>query len=197
MILRYAEPQDVPQMLSIYAPYIADSAITFETVVPLSAEFENRLKAVITGFPWLVCEEQGKILGYAYAAKHRDRIAYQWSVESSVYLSPDAQGRGVARHLYQAMIAILKIQGIVNIYALITVPNAKSIGLHERLGFNEFALFKKIGYKNSCWHDVLWMVLVINSHDMEQSEPLLFSDLNSDARILEIISQETNLLNLE
>ena len=196
MIIRYAEPQDVPQMLSIYAPYITDSAITFESVLPTNTEFEDRLNAVTTGFPWLICEEQGIILGYAYAARHRDRIAYQWSVESSVYVSPDAQGKGVARHLYQAMIAILKLQGIVNIYALITVPNVKSIGLHERLGFREFALFNKIGYKNSAWHDVLWMVLVINSHDMEQSDPLLFSDLKSDARISEILRQESLLLNV-
>jgi len=195
MIIRYAAPQDVPQMLLIYEPYIADSAITFETVVPARTEFENRLKIVINGFPWLICEEEGIILGYAYSAKHRDRIAYQWSVESSVYVSPDAQGRGVAKHLYQAMIAILKIQGIVNIYALITVPNSKSICLHERLGFSEFALFNKIGYKNSSWHDVLWMVLVINSHEKEQSNPLLFSDLRSDVRVLEIIRKETILLN--
>ena len=195
MIIRYAAPQDVPQMLLIYEPYIADSAITFETVVPARTEFENRLKIVINGFPWLICEEEGIILGYAYSAKHRDRTAYQWSVESSVYVSPDAQGRGVAKHLYQAMIAILKIQGIVNIYALITVPNSKSICLHERLGFSEFALFNKIGYKNSSWHDVLWMVLVINSHEKEQSNPLLFSDLRSDFRVLEIIRKETTLLN--
>lgn len=196
MIIRYAEPQDVPQMLSIYAPYIVESAITFETVLPADTEFENRLNAVTANFPWLICEAQGIILGYAYAAKHRDRIAYQWSVESSVYVLPDAQGKGVAKHLYQAMIAILKIQGIVNIYALITVPNAKSIGLHERLGFKEFALFNKIGYKNSTWHDVLWMVLVINSHDMEQSNPLLFSDLKSNVQISEILKQESLLMNL-
>lgn len=187
MLIRAAELSDLNQILSIYSPYINDSAITFETVVPDLKEFTARFNTVSEAFPWLVCEENGVILGYAYAARHRDRIAYQWSVESSVYLSADAQGRGIGLHLYQALIAILKIQGIVNIYAVITMPNARSAGLHKRLGFEEFAVFKKIGYKQNAWHDVLWMLLVINKHEIHQQAPVLFNSLKSDERIKLIV----------
>lgn len=191
MIIRFAQVSDLPHILEIYAPYVHDTAITFENILPTEAEFRERFEKISSRFPWLVCEEEGQILGYAYAATHRDRIAYQWCVESSVYLSERAQGRGIGKHLYKALLAMLKLQGIVNIYALITVPNARSIGLHQKMGFNEFALFKNIGYKLLAWHDVQWMLLTLNEQLNVQVEPVWFPLLMGDIRIEEILQEET------
>lgn len=189
MIIRLAETQDLEQILAVYAPYIKDTAITFETVVPDLPEFCQRFEAVTGSFPWLVCAEGDQILGYAYAAKHRDRIAYQWSVESSVYLGAGAQGRGMGKKLYKALIDLLTLQGIVNVYGLITTPNEKSVGLHRSLGFNEFALFEKIGYKRAAWHDVQWMLLVINQHLTKQADPVPFPELILDIRVQKILRE--------
>ncbi len=197
MLIRPANSTDADQILAIYAPYIYHSAITFETEVPSAEDFKARVARIIEKYPWLVCEEEGQIIGYAYAGGHRDRIAYQWSVEISVYINEAAHGRGVATHLYQALLALLKIQGVVNIYALITVPNLKSIALHARFGFKELIVFEKIGYKEGAWHDVQWMLLVINAHEKVQSAPIPFVQLRNDSRLLEILEKENSSLNGE
>lgn len=195
MFIRPALAADADQILAIYAPYIYHSAITFETEVPSAQEFKARIERVLAKYPWLVCEEEGKIIGYAYAGGHRDRIAYQWSVEISVYMNESAHGRGVASHLYQALLAILKIQGIVNIYALITVPNPRSIALHARFGFKPLTIFEKIGYKEGAWHDVQWMLLVLNAHEKKALTPIPFAELSTDSRLAEILEKETSALN--
>lgn len=176
-ILRLATASDAPQILDIYAPYIRDTSYTFETEVPSLEAFAERIRQTMINYPWLVCEIDGKIAGYAYAARHRERVAYQWSVESSVYVHDDFQRLGVAAALYEALFAILEQQGFRNVYAVINLPNDKSVALHERLGFQYFATYEQVGYKLGKWKNVGWWRLKLNEFGDEPDAPVPFSSL--------------------
>lgn len=171
MLIRPVQIQDTKAILDIYAPYILNSAFTFETTVPSEQEFAERINTYTQKYPWLIAEDDGKIIGYAYAGKHRDREAYQWCVESSVYVLDEYHGKGIAHHLYNRLFELLKQFGYINVYAAITLPNSKSISFHTKMGFEHFTTFKNIGYKLGKWHDVAWMVKVINEHADDPGAP--------------------------
>ena len=133
-MIRIATIDDSKPILKIYAPYIEDTSYTFETEVPTIDSFKQRISSCLQNWPWLVCEIDGVIAGYAYGSRHRERVAYQWSLESSVYIHDDYQRRGVARALYTALINILKLQRFRNLYAVINLPNDKSVSFHEKSG---------------------------------------------------------------
>jgi L-amino acid N-acyltransferase YncA len=179
-ILRVAKPTDADAMLEIYAPYIRNTSFTFETEVPDSTQFASRIGQYLDSYPWLVYEVDNQVAGYAYAARHRERTAYQWSVEASVYVHDDFQRRGIATILYQALIRMLKQQEFRNVYAVINLPNEKSVTFHERLGFSWFATYEQVGYKLGKWKNVGWWRLVINEFNDEPAEPLKFSSLDKD-----------------
>ncbi len=162
--IRPALPSDASSILDIYAPYILNTAVSFETEVPSAANFSERIIANEESWPWLVYESDGLIAGYAYASKHRERTAYQWSVESSVYMSDRLQQKGIATKLYQTLFQILKYQGCRNLYAGITLPNERSIRFHEKMGFKKIADYKNIGYKFNGWHTVRWYELQLNDY---------------------------------
>jgi phosphinothricin acetyltransferase len=183
--IRRAKPADADALLSIYAPYIAGSAFTFETEVPSTAAFAKRIEVYQENWPWLIFEIDGIIAGYAYATKHRERTAYQWCVESSVYVNDDYQKRGIAKALYTALFSILKYQGCRNVYAGITLPNDKSISFHKKYGFMWIADYKNIGYKLSKWHTVSWWQMQLNDYSNEPEAPLKFPQV--DATFLESI----------
>lgn len=173
MNVRLATEQDCPAMAAIYAPFVRDTAITFETEAPGAAEFAARLNDTLPAFPWLVCVDGFSVIGYAYAGKHRARAAYRWSVDVSVYIDPAFHRRGVGRRLYQQLIEIVRRQGFYNAYAGITLPNPASVGLHESLGFRPLGVYRRVGYKLGCWHDVGWWELTLRPHDDSPSEPNL------------------------
>lgn len=155
--LRLARPDDASAVLAIYGPIVVSSPATFEVVVPSEAEVRRRIEDTLANWPWVVCEEEeGALHGYAYAARHRERWAYQWSADVSVYVAPQAHRRGVGRALYTAVFDILRLQGYCNAYAGITLPNAASVGLHEALGFSHLGVYRRVGYKLGEWHDVGW-----------------------------------------
>ena len=160
--IRPASIADTSSIIDIYAPYILQSAASFETEVPDSETFAIRIRKNVEDWPWLVCESDGRIIGYAYASRHRERSAYQWSVESSVYLDHHFQGRGIGRVLYLALFNILKYQGCRNVYAGITLPNERSIRLHEKMGFSLIADYKNVGYKFHQWQSVRWYQKKLN-----------------------------------
>ena len=135
MNIRTATPDDGASISEIYAPYVRDTVISFETDIPTAGEMTRRIAATLEAFPWLVCEEDGDKLGYAYAGKHRQRAAYQWSCDVTIYLAPRAQRRGIGRRLYKALFDILVHQGFAAAYAGITLPNEASVGIHEAMGF--------------------------------------------------------------
>ncbi len=157
MILRLAVPADGARLAEIYAPAVTERTTSFELVPPDGLEMARRVDAVIARTPWLVLEDRGRLVGYAYAGPHRDRPAYQWSVEVSAYVAHDAHRQGHGRTLYTALFDILAAQGFVNAYAGITLPNPASVGFHQSMGFEEVGVYRGIGYKFGCWHDVIWL----------------------------------------
>lgn len=178
--LRLAKAADSEGILAIYAPYIEKTSFTFETDIPSAEAFADRINSYLESWPWLVCEVDGTIAGYAYAARYRERVAYQWSVESSVYIHDDYQRKGIAKILYSALFEILKRQGFRNVYAVINLPNEKSVAFHESLSFRFFALYEQVGYKLGKWKNVGWWRLIINEFDEEPAAPVLFSELDKD-----------------
>jgi phosphinothricin acetyltransferase len=176
--IRTARAADAASMLGIYAPFILNSGITQETKIPSLENFQQRIISTLEERPWLVCEIDGEIAGYAYAGKHRERNGYQWCTEPSVYVHQKFHRHGVANALYTALFDILKQQGYVNAYAVITLPNEKSVAFHERFGFRYLTTYKKIGYKLGQWHDVGWWELQVSPPVQNQTNPVKFSSLN-------------------
>ncbi|MFI5186520.1 MAG: GNAT family N-acetyltransferase [Chitinophagales bacterium] len=177
-LIRIATIADAAPFLDIYAPYIENTSYTFETEVPTVAAFKERIDTYLQNWPWLVCEVNEVIAGYAYGAKHRERLAYQWSLESSVYIHDDYQRAGVAKALYTALIDILKLQGFRNLYAVINLPNDKSVAFHEHMGFEYFATYKNAGYKLGRWKNVGWWQLQLNEYSIDPAPPIKFCDIN-------------------
>ncbi len=171
MKIRMAQPQDAGSILDIYGPYIRDTSFTFETEIPSIEAFADRIRSYTQTYPWLVAEENGKIAGYAYASRHRERTAYQWCVESSVYIHDDFLQKRIGYVLYQALFEILKLQGFRNIYAVINLPNDRSVKFHEKCGFVWFATYEQVGYKLGKWKNVGWWRKVINEFSMEPEAP--------------------------
>lgn len=179
-VIRLATTADAEGILKIYAPYIENTSLTFETEVPSVASFAERISKYLTKWPWLVYEVDGIIAGYAYASGYRERTAYQWSVECSVYVHEHFQREGVAQILYKALFPILKQQGFCNVYAVINLPNESSVALHESFGFAHFATYEQVGYKLGKWKNVGWWRLVINEFKREPAPPVTFAELNKD-----------------
>ena len=132
MNLRFADEHDAAACLAIYAQYI-DTSITFETALPSEDEFAGRIRSYGAVYPWLIAEEEGKILAYAYAHRAQERAAYDWNAELSVYVSKNAAGRGLGTRLYRALLALLKEQGVRTAYGVVTMPNDASAALHQKL----------------------------------------------------------------
>jgi L-amino acid N-acyltransferase YncA len=157
MRLRAATPDDCEAIAEIYAPYVAASAVSFETDAPDAEAVRRRIEAAGPLHPWLVGEDSGAILGYAYAAPFRPRPAYRFTAETTIYLRPDACGRGLGSALYSALLAILEAQGFTQAIAAITLPNETSVRLHGRLGFKPAGTYRQVGGQLGAWHDVgLW-----------------------------------------
>lgn len=180
MIIRMANKKDASAILDIYNPYIEDTSFTFETEVPDLFDFQKRIDEYLDNWPWLVCEDNGKITGYAYGAKHRERKGYQWCVESSIYIHDDYLQRGIGKALYEALLEILKQQGYRNVYAVINLPNDKSVKFHENCGFTFFALYPNVGYKLGEWKNVGWWQKNLNEYSLEPTPPKKFSELNKE-----------------
>lgn len=155
MTIRFVKPDDYKALLEIYAQYI-DTPITFECFLPTEQEFENRIANISKEYPYLVCEENDRIIGYAYAHRHKEREAYQWNAELSVYLDKSFTSKGLGKRLYLILMEILKLQRINMVYGGITAGNDKSVRLHESMGFDLLGTYHNTGYKCGKWHDVLW-----------------------------------------
>ncbi len=159
--IRLVGESDAEPIQAIYAPIVRDTAISFELEPPSVAEMARRVRETLARWPWLVCERDGELLGYAYASRHRERAAYQWSLDVWVYTRPDARRGGVGRALYGSLLTILALQGYHGAYAGITLPNAASVGLHEAVGFVPVGVYRGVGYKLGAWHDVGWWQRVL------------------------------------
>lgn len=155
-MIRNATLADVPAILDIYSPYILNTTITFEYDVPTISEFEQRFLFITQNFPWLVWEEDGKILGYAYAERPFVRAAYQWAADLAIYLAPEAQGKGIGRKLYEAVEDVIRRQGYFLCYGIVTSANDKSRAFHEAMGYHIAAEFPNCGFKFGNWYGTIW-----------------------------------------
>lgn len=176
MGIRMATTADSAELLAIYSQYI-DTSITFEYTLPSWAEFAARIAGILAEYPYLVWQEDGRILGYAYAHRHMERAAYQWNAELSVYLDRTACRRGLGRRLYGALMELLKMQGVLTAHALVTSPNPASQALHQSMGFGLTAVQRLAGYKNGAWHDVLWYEKELAPRGPEPAAPVPLSAL--------------------
>ena len=157
MDIRLAKPSDARSLLDIYAPYVENTAITFEYEVPTIEDFATRIERTLEKYPYLVAEEDDAILGYAYASTYYARAAYDWAVELSVYVSQNARGKGVGSKLYDVLEEMLEQMGYIHFLACIALPNEASLTLHRKRGYQQVAHFPKIGYKFERWHDIVWL----------------------------------------
>ena len=155
--IRTATPDDAPQVLGIYAPHVTHGTASFEETVPSAHEMRGRIEARIGRYPWLIAEDDGQMLGYAYGGQFHARAAYRWTVETTVYVADAAQRRGVGGLLYEALLDRLRAQGFVQAIAKISLPNDASVKLHERAGFKRAGVYRQVGWKLGQWVDVgLW-----------------------------------------
>ena len=182
---RMSDVSDAEELLSIYKPYVTDTAITFEYEVPSIEVFKNRIKETLEGYPYIVCEYKDKIVGYAYAHRYGERAAYQWDVELSIYLDMNYKSLGVGKLLYNKLIEIVKLQNVRNIYACITSANEKSLKFHEKLGFEFIGIFKNTGYKFDSWYGVNWMGIAVGDIN-EKPEPVKMIN-EVDSKLIENI----------
>lgn len=178
-ILRLAECGDSEQLLAIYSRYVTDTAVTFEYDVPTVSEFEDRIRSKTESFPWIVCELDGRVIGYAYASKYRERTAYRWSCELSVYVADDFHRHGIGKALYLALLDILRLQGYRTALACVTHPNEVSDRFHRSLGFEQSGLFPNVGYKNGRWWGVTWYQLTLTDYSSFPQAPIPVKDISA------------------
>lgn len=177
LVVRLAKPEDAVQIQSIYAPIVLDTFISFEVDPPQVSEIQRRIESTLQFYPWLVACEDRQILGYAYAGQHRSRQAYQWSVDVSAYVHTDHRRQGIGRKLYSALLAILRMQGFVNAFAGIALPNPASVGLHEAVGFTSIGVYRQVGYKLGAWHDVGWWGAALNDAPKNPLSPRSIAEI--------------------
>ncbi|HEY5565233.1 MAG TPA: GNAT family N-acetyltransferase [Rhodothermia bacterium] len=173
LIIRLATLDDAAPMLEIYAPLVAETAVTFEFEAPTLQQFKARMAEIQARYPWLVSDRNGRIAGFAYAGPHRARPAYQWSVEVSVYVHTDFRRLGVARTLYLKLLELLRTQGYHSAYAGITLPNDASEALHRSVGFEPVGVYKAAGFKLGRWHGAVWYQRQINDRLPDDPTPPL------------------------
>ena len=177
--IRLATEADAEAIQAIYAPYVRVTAISFELEPPDVAEMRTRISKTLALFPWLVCENsEGQVVGYAYASRHRDRAAYQWSVDAAVYVDLRTHRTGVGRGLYTSLFALLRLQGFYNVYAGIALPNEASVGLHKAVGFQPVGVYHGVGYKLGKWHDVSWWSLTLQPSAVEPAAPRPITEIS-------------------
>lgn len=174
-LIRPARPTDAAAIAAMYAPYVMDTAISFETTPPDTAEMSRRLTACVATHPWLVADDGGRIAGYAYAGRYSGRAACDWSAEVTAYLHPDYHRRGLGTRLHQTLFEILRRQGYHALFALITLPNAASIALHRKLGMTEVGVYREVGFKFGRWHDVVSMGMTLTPDTIPTASPVPFA----------------------
>ena len=184
MIIRVAKEEDAAALLAIYAPYVEKTAITFEYEVPSLEEFQRRIRETLKKYPYLLAEEEGEILGYAYAGAFHARAAYDWAVETSIYVRENEKGHGIGKALYAALEEQLKRQNILNLKACIANPAVEdahltkdSIRFHTHLGYRMVGEFYQCGYKFGTWYNMVWMEKHLGEHKKDPKPVIWFREL--------------------
>lgn len=178
-IIRRVKEIDAAEILKIYEPYVAYTAISFEHEVPSLDEFSKRITGIAAVYAFLVYLVDGKIVGYAYANRLRERAAYQWNAELTVYVDRAYLRRGVGKALYGCLIEVLKLQNIKNVYGCVVSPNPNSEKLHEYFKFNKLGVYHNTGYKCGAWRDVMWFEKSIGTYDDKPSPFVPISQIDN------------------
>jgi L-amino acid N-acyltransferase YncA len=178
--IRMATTDDAAQVQGIYAPFCQDSPASFEIKAPSVAEITDRITTVTQTYPWLVCERANEILGYAYACQHRERAAYRWAVDLSVYIAPGWRRKGIGKGLLAVLSALLRVQGFFRAYGGVALPNPASVALLESAGYKLVGVYEKVGFKSGAWHDVGWWVLVLREVTPDPAEPQRITELDKN-----------------
>ena len=192
-MIRPATEKDVPEILEIYAPYVENTTVSFEYDVPCRRSFLQRFYDITAQYPWLVWEEDGRILGYAYASAPYTRAAFAWCAEPSIYLREEAKGRGIGKKLYTVLEKILELQGYHMLYALITAENTASIRFHEKNGYKFSVEFPNCGYKFGRWLGLVWMEKPIKIVQSPSGFPKPYSAIVQDAKTFSNILDSLSL----
>lgn len=182
--IRLATPEDAAVLQAIYAPYVRDTTVSFELEPPDTTEIRRRMENILAMYPWLLCEVDGEPAGYAYASRFHPRQAYQWTVETSVYIARDLHRQGLARTLYAALFRILRAQGLINALAGISLPNPASVAFHEALGFVPVRTMPKVGFKHGRWLDVGYWQLTLQPHPEAPEPPRALPEVRNLASLL-------------
>ena len=194
IVIRQAVPEDAEAVLNIYAKYVSDTTVSFEVEVPAAEEFRKRMEQIQEQFPWLVCEIDGVVAGYAYASKHAQRAAYRWSADLSVYVNEKYHRRHIAAALYEALYEILKAQGYYTVYAGVSTPNPKSEAFHLAQGFSVVGVYPNVGYKLGKWCTLTWYGLSLQMYGDEPQEPKNVQEALSTAKIKEILIDSAKMV---
>ena len=180
-IIRLATEADAEAIQAIYAPYVLETVISFELEPPDVTTMRERIRKTLETHAWLVCEHDSEIVGYAYASKHRERHAYQWSVDVTAYVRPGFHRSGIGRGLYTSLFPLLCLQGYFSAFAGIALPNDASIGLHKAVGFEPIGVYPNVGYKFGKWHNVAWLGLALQPPDASPMSPRLLAEVMNSA----------------
>ncbi|MEL7647579.1 MAG: N-acetyltransferase family protein [Sedimentibacter sp.] len=192
--IRLAHEDDYYSILEIYKPFITDTCITFEYKVPSAEEFCDRMAKIQRTFPLLVCEDDGRVAGYAYISRFREREAYDWSVESSIYIEPGHQGQNIGKALYIALIELAELLGYRNVYGVVTMPNVKSEKIHSSLGFETVGVLKNVGYKFDKWLDVKYLSLNVKEYTQIPEKPRKIEEVAHTKEFSMIMERVQSLL---
>ncbi len=187
-MIRIANADDATAIHAIYAPSITEGVATFETVLPGVETMRERMRTRLQHYPWLVWEEAGEVLAYAYAGRFRERAAYDWIAETSIYVRTDAQRRGIARQLYATLLQAMRLQGINQAVGVITLPGTTSVAMHESMGFAPAGVWQRCGYKLGQWWDVgVWQKPLQDPSNPPPSV-IPFAVLQSDPRFIDLLT---------
>ncbi len=187
-MIRIARDSDAAAVHAIYAPSVREGVATFETMLPDVDTMRERMRARLQNYPWLVWEETGEVLAYAYAGRFRERAAYDWIAETSIYVRADTQRRGVARRLYGTLLETMRLQGISQAVGVITLPGHVSVRMHESMGFGAAGVWRQCGYKHGQWWDVGVWQKQLRVADAAPSPVVPFSQLRHLPAFLDLIA---------
>ncbi|WP_372776726.1 N-acetyltransferase family protein [Mangrovibacterium sp.] len=194
--IRMATPEDAKSLLAIYEPFITNTVVTFEEIVPSVSEFGDRISTILKESPFLLCQIDDEIAGYAYASQYRSRESYRWNREVTVYIKESFQSRNIGTALYTALINIVKHQNYTNLLAIVTLPNDGSVRLHERMGFKACAVFNQVGFKMNQWHQVGWWELPLIPATQKPLEPVLLPNFTNQTLLNEIMLKAVELVKI-
>ena len=192
--IRLANENDYASILKIYEPYITETTITFDYKVPSMSDFGSKLDNIKKTFPLLVCEIEGLVAGYAYMSRFREREAYDWSIESSIYIKPSYHGKNIGKALYFSLVELSKMLGYCNIYGVVTMPNIKSEKLHESFGFKTIGVTHNVGYKLGKWLNVKWYELNIKEYSNQPEKPKLIGEIANTSEFNTIIEKAEKMM---